>query len=311
MRYENDSFNRYEAAQKFALQTLNEIMDNNCINEEYISSFKELLYADVNCMYKAQLLELPSISNLMQTREIVDFAQMCDAKEMLTKEIAKIYKKQLFDLYKTYHDIEDDSLFATSMGKRALKNRVLHYLCSLKDEDGEVLCRKQYYDSMTMNDKVLALSLLENFYSVSAKNALKDFYEKYKNDLLIMNKYFTINSTAKRDDVLSRIVESQRDEVYDEKVPNLVRALIYGFTRNYSYFHAVDGSGYRFIADKVIEIDKINAQIASGLSGAFKVYKKLDEDHKSVMRAELERIIQTENLSNNTYEIISKILDNK
>ena len=311
MRYENDSFNRYEAAQKFALQTLNEIMDVKSMNKEYLSSFQELLNADVNYMYKAQLLELPSISNLMQTREIIDFEQMCDAKEALTKELAKIYKEQFLNLYRSHHDIKDHTLSSVSMGKRALKNRALYYLCSLKDEDGEALCMKQYYTSSTMNDKVVALSLLENFYSSSAQNALKDFYERYKHDLLIMNKYFTIISTAKRDDVLSRVLEAQKDEVYDEKVPNLVRALIYGFTRNYSYFHVADGSGYRFIADKVIEIDKINAQIASGLSGAFKVYKKLDEKHKSVMMVALKRIRETENLSNNTYEIISKILDNK
>lgn len=311
MQYENDSFNRYEAAQKFALQTLNEMMDNDKINEEYIGSFQELLSADIDTMYKAQLLELPSIANLMQTRETVDFAQMCDAKEMLTKHIAKQYKEQFLNIYKTYHDIRDDSLSSASMGKRALKNRALFYLTSLKDEDGEVLCSEQYFSSITMNDKVVALSLLENFYSISAQKALSDFYEKYKHDLLIMNKYFTIISTAKRDDVLSRVLEAERDEVYDEKVPNLVRALIYGFTRNYSYFHAADGSGYKYIADKVIEIDKMNAQIASGLSGAFKVYKKLDDNHKNVMQLQLERIIQAENLSNNTYEIISKILDSK
>jgi len=311
MQYENDSFNRYEAAQKFALQTLAEMMDSNTVNEEYVNSFQELLNADIDTMYKAQLLELPSIANLMQTREIVDFAQMCDAKEKLTKNIAKRYKEQFLNLYKTYHELGDDSLSSVSMGKRALKNRALSYLASLKDEDGEILCSEQYFSSITMNDKVVALSLLENFYSQSAQSALSDFYEKYKHDLLIMNKYFTIISTAKRDDVLSRVLASERDEVYDEKVPNLVRALIYGFTRNYSYFHAADGSGYKYIADKVIEIDKINAQIASGLAGSFKVYKKLDKNHKNVMQLQLERIIQAENLSNNTYEIISKILDNK
>jgi aminopeptidase N len=126
-----------------------------------------------------------------------------------------------------------------------------------------------------------------------------------------MNKYFTIISSAKRDDVLARVIDSQRDEVYDEKVPNLVRSLIYTFTRNYSYFHAKDGSGYKFIADKIIEIDKINAQIASGLAGAFKIYGKLDVYHKNVMKEQLERIIETNNLSDNTFEIVSKILDKK
>ncbi len=310
MRYENDSFNRYEASVKFALQTLNEIMDTNVINQEYMDAFKELLDADVDTMLKAQLLELPSIANLMQTREIADFQAMCDARERLTLEIATKYKEEFAALYQTYHENKDDALSSVSMGKRALKNRALSYLCALKDSDTQGVCKNQYYHAATMNDKVVALSLLENFYPQTAQKALQDYYERYKHDLLIMNKYFTIIATAARDDVLSRVIDSQRDEVYDEKVPNLVRALVYGFTRNYSYFHAADASGYRFIADQVIAIDKINAQIASGLAGAFKVYRKLDENHKGVMKTELQRILATENLSNNSYEIISKILDN-
>jgi aminopeptidase N len=311
MRFDNDSFNRYESAQQFALKVLNEMIDAKGIDESYVDAFKGLLDTGDDLLYSAQLLELPTIANLMQTRKVVDFQKMCDVKEELGTHLAKRYKDELLKLYRKNHDLLDDSLTAIAMGKRALKNRALSYLCFLKDDEIEILCNAQYYESKTMNDKVTALALLENFYPQSAKSALQDFYERYKDDLLIMNKYFTIISTAKRDDVLSRVVESQRDEVYDEKVPNLVRALLYGFARNYSYFHAADGSGYKFIADKVIEIDKINAQIASGLSGSFKVYQKLDESHKAVMRVELERIRESENLSNNTYEIISKILDNK
>ena len=311
MKYDNDSFNRYEAAQEFALQTLNAMIEGEKIDESYIDSYKELLDADVDLMYKAQLLELPSISNLMQTREVVDFQKLCDVKEELTKHIADTYKDRLLDLYKANHDNEDESISSKAMAARAIKNRALQFLCSLRSDDIGVVCNQQYYSSKTMNDKVIALSLLENFYSKTAEKALKDFYDKYKNDTLVMNKYFTIISSAKRDDVLSRVIESQRDEVYDEKVPNLVRSLVYTFTRNYSYFHAKDGSGYKFIADKIIEIDKINAQIASGLAGAFKIYGKLDVYHKNVMKEQLERIIETNNLSDNTFEIVSKILDKK
>ena len=311
MQYDNDSFNRYEAAQEFALQTLNTMIEKNSIDEEYVKSFKKLLDADVELMYKAQLLELPSISNLMQTRDIVDFKKLCDVREKLTKHLADTYKEQFLDLYRLHHTVEDDSISPSAMAKRAIKNRALQYLCSLQDDEAQDICDTQYFTSKTMNDKVIALSLLENFFSKSAEIALKDFYDRYKKDTLVMNKYFAIISSAKRDDVLSRVIESQRDEVYDEKVPNLVRSLIYTFARNYRYFHAKDGSGYRFIADKVIEIDKMNAQIASGLAGMFKVYQKLDDNHKNVMRAELERILATNNLSDNTYEIVFKILDKK
>ncbi|WP_345992277.1 aminopeptidase N [Sulfurimonas sp. HSL-1716] len=311
MKYDNDSFNRYEAAQEFALRTLNKLIDTGTIDELYVQSYRELLDADTDLMYKAQLLELPSISNLMQTRETIDFVKLCDARESLIRHIASIYKKEFFTLYKLNHDGENESVSSDAMAARALKNRALQFLCSLKSEDIQEICTKQYYDSKTMNDKVTALSLLENYFSKTAESALKDFYDKYKNDMLVMNKYFTVISSAKREDVLSRVVESQRDEVYDEKVPNLVRSLIYTFTRNYRYFHADDGSGYEFIADKVIAIDRINAQIASGLAGAFKIYGKLDSCHKNVMKVQLERILATDNLSDNTYEIVSKILDKK
>ena len=123
-----------------------------------------------------------------------------------------------------------------------------------------------------------------------------------------MNKYFSILSASTREGTLNRVIELQNDEVYDEKVPNLVRSVIGVFARNYKYFHAKDGSGYKFVADKIIEIDKINAQMASGLAGAFKIYAKMNALNKNRMKVELERVINTHSLSKNSFEIVSKIL---
>ena len=100
----------------------------------------------------------------------------------------------------------------------------------------------------------------------------------------------------------------QNDEVYDEKVPNLVRSLIGVFARNYKHFHAKDGHGYSFVADKIIEIDKINPQIASGLAGAFKIYNRINITNKVMIQKELKRVVSTHGLSKNSMEIIEKIL---
>jgi aminopeptidase N len=108
--------------------------------------------------------------------------------------------------------------------------------------------------------------------------------------------------------VLERVEKLQRDKVYDEKVPNLVRSLVGSFARNHKYFHAKDGSGYKFLADKIIAIDKINPQMASALCGAFKVYDKMNEHNKGLMKKELSRVISTQGLSKNSFEIIDKIL---
>jgi len=88
----------------------------------------------------------------------------------------------------------------------------------------------------------------------------------------------------------------------------LVRSLIGVFARNYKYFHSKNGLGYKFIADKIIDIDKINPQMASGLAGAFKIYERLNEKNRDAMKAELQRVLNEQSLSKNVYEIISKIL---
>jgi len=123
-----------------------------------------------------------------------------------------------------------------------------------------------------------------------------------------MNKYFSILALSQREGTLQRVQALQSDKAYDEKVPNLVRSLIGTFARNYKYFHAKDASGYAFIADKIIEIDAINAQMASGLAGAFKIYTRMNTVNRDLMKVELERIVATKGLSKNVYEMISKIL---
>jgi aminopeptidase N len=97
-----------------------------------------------------------------------------------------------------------------------------------------------------MTDKVVALDILENCDAGLAQTAMKDFYNKYKDQTLVMNKYFSILAASHREGTLDRVMALQNDEVYDEKVPNLVRSLIGVFARNYKHFHAKDGSGYKF-----------------------------------------------------------------
>jgi aminopeptidase N len=87
-----------------------------------------------------------------------------------------------------------------------------------------------------------------------------------------------------------------------------VRSLIGAFSRNYKHFHAKDGAGYNFLVEKIIEIDTINPQMASGLAGAFKIYNKMNEHNKLLMQKALKRVVSTQGLSKNSFEIISKIL---
>jgi len=310
MKHDKNSFIRYESAQSFAVCTLESIMKGEGIKKEFTEAYGYILDLDIDLSYKALLLELPSVSTLMQRQEVVDFEPIYEAKEKLSKHLAREHKDILLEIYNRFHMPSNDEIESGHIGKRAIKNRCLKLLSALESDEISHIVKKQYEESLTMTDRVVALDILENTHGDFAEVALKDFYKKYKDDTLVMNKYFSILSASERDATLQRVIALQNDAAYDKKVPNLVRSLIGVFARNYKHFHAKNGLGYSFIADKIIEIDKINPQIASGLAGAFKIYKRLNSVNKKMMKTELERVVSTQSLSKNCFEIISKILKN-
>ena len=310
MKHDKNSFVRYESAQSFGVEVIESIMNGAEIDKKYLDAYKNILESDLDLSYKALLLELPSISSLMQRQKEVDFDLLYDAKEKLSLSLAQTFKDKLLEIYNTYHLPTCSDIDALNIGKRSIKNRCLRLLSELESDDIISLVTTQYNESLTMTDRVVALDILENISPKFAKPAQSNFYKKYKDDTLVMNKYFSILSASHRDGTLQRVIELQKDDAYNELIPNLVRSLIGVFARNYKHFHAKDGSGYKFVADKIIEIDKINPQMASGLSGAFKIYEKLNKVNKIAMKTELERVISTQSLSKNVYEIVSKIIKN-
>jgi len=308
MKHDNNGFVQYESTQEFALQTLQTLMDGEDVDERFVEAYGYILDLDIDNSYKALLLDLPSVTTLMQRQEVIDFEPIYDAREYLEKYLAFTYEDELLELYEHNHDPLSQEIDAVSIGKRAIKNRALKLLSTLEEDEYLDLVKEQYYKSSTMTDKITSLDILENSSTIESNGEFLDFYKKYKSETLLMNKYLSLFSASSREGVLERIQELEKDEVYDNRVPNLVRSLIGVFARNYKYFHAKDGSGYKFIVDKIIEIDTINAQMGSALCGAFKLYDKMNEKNKDLMQKELNRIITTHNLSKNSYEIISKII---
>ena len=178
-----------------------------------------------------------------------------------------------------------------------------------RSEEAEQACISQYADAATMTDRIAALALMEAYLPEAAQKGLKDFYERYRRDTLVMNKYFAVCAASERAGCLERVAVLTEDPCFDMKVPNLVRSLIGTFSRNHLHFHDKNGAGYRFVAEKIVALDAINPQIASGLAGAFKLYKRLHPDNREAMKRELEGILAVEGLSKNVYEIVEKILE--
>ena len=158
-----------------------------------------------------------------------------------------------------------------------------------------------------VTDRLAALKALVNRDGGEAQ--LADFATRWQDDALVMDKWFTLQATSRRPGALSRVEKLMDHPAFSLRNPNKVRALISAFCQqNLAHFHAADGYGYAFAADRIIEIDKSNPQIAARLASCFNRWPRLEPKRQAMMRAELERICATENLSNGTFEIVSKAL---
>ena len=309
MQHDRDGFNRYEAVQQASKAMIEKFLAQDKIDEMYLKAYGTILEdEDLQLQSKAYMLELPSLQVLMQEQTVVDVAALSKALSTLKKSIALHHKEAFITLYQKYHKPQNSALDSVSMGERAVKNRVLSFLMALEDDEIDQYALQQYKESVTMTDRIVALDLLENYRADLGEACLRDFYQRYKEDTLVMNKYLSVLAASEREGTIDRVQALQNDPVYNIKVPNLVRSLIGVFARNAVAFHAQSGHGYSFVADKVIEIDAINPQIASGLVGAFKGYSQLTQRNQRLMQIELQKILAVENISSNVYELVEKIL---
>ena len=310
MSHATDGFNRYEATQKAAMAALDRYIDSGEIDTQYIENFGDILNdANLGLEAKAYMLELPSLSVLMQEQELIDVAPLSKALGTMRRALANKYHIKMLVEYHVCHRPDNSDIDAQSMGERALKNVLLGYLIALDEPRVHELCARQYDECATMTDRIVALDLLENYAPALAAERLQHFYERYKEDTLVMNKYLSVLSASEREGTIDRVQALQNDPVYDVKVPNLVRALIGVFARNAVAFHAPTGHGYAFLAEKVIELDAINPQIASGLTTAFRSYSRLNPENRALMKDALEMIVNEKEISSNVLELVEKILD--
>jgi len=307
LKYDNNAFSKFDAMQNFALESLEAVMCGKELNPEFIDSYGYLLELEIDLAYKALLLELPSVSTLVQRQEVIDFDKIILAKEHVEKRLATAHREKLLKLYYAHHSPQS-GIDAKAMSQRSLKNQSLKLLSTLDELSIINLAQEQYKNSNSMSDKMVALSIIESSEKHYSNTELTDFYQTYQSEHLVMTKYLYLLASSKRKGLLERVQELEKSSLYDKSVPNIVRALIGGFVSNEQYFHAKDGSGYHFVVDKIIEIDAINAQVSSRLAGSFKLYEKMNQTSKVLMKQELERILEQEDISTNLFEIISKIL---
>ena len=316
MAHDTDPFNRWEAGQKFAsillTKILREISEGHeaQIDKSFVEALGQTLTDEgLDPAFRALACQLPSEQLLAEQVEEADPTAIHLSREFLRKAIANGLHQELMKVYDTNRSNLPYNPDATSAGRRALKNLALSYISMLDDVQCQVLAGQQFRDADNMTDRMAALVVLNDRDGEERDAALADFYDRYKDDAIVIDKWLSLQATSSRSDTLDQVKKLMDHQIFSIRQPNKVRALISSFCAGNPYrFHAQDGSGYQFLADRILQIDPVNPQIAARLATQLGRWRGYEHNLASLMQNELTRILATANLSPDVFEIASKSL---
>jgi aminopeptidase N len=278
--------------------------------ESFVDAFGRVLEdADRDPAFAAEALTLPSETYLAEQMEVVDPDTLHVVRSALTRSLAQAHQSALLGAYHAYATLDGYSPDASSAGRRALRNLCLAYLMEMETSEGCDLVYAQFKTADNMTDSLAALSLLADFECAQRTLALDAFYEHWKDEPLVIDKWLRVQAMSRLPGTLLEVRRLMTHPAFSMRNPNKVYALIGAYTAgNHVRFHAADGSGYDFLADAVIELDTFNAQVASRMARGFDRWKKFDAKHQAHARAALENIRSKAGLSKDVAEIVTKAL---
>jgi aminopeptidase N len=216
------------------------------------------------------------------------------------------------DLTRNYESLSDSASYspdAVSAGRRLLKNVCLDLLAATQETHAIRLAAKQYHSADNMTDRIAALGTLSLHPTPEREAAFEDFYQRYRDDPLIVDKWFSLQAMAPDPAALDRVRSLTRHPAFSMANPNRVRSLIGAFAQgNQTQFNRPDGAGYEFVADRILELDPNNPQVASRMSTAFRSWRALESGRRTHAQAALKRIADAPKLSRDVGDIVQRAL---
>ena len=290
MAHDSDGFNRWDAAQTLAQRILMALVSKPGadVPDGFLTAFRRaLLDREADKRLLAEVLSLPTESYLGDQMKTVDVDGIHRARERLRGYLGGRLRDELAAVFQENRETGPYDLEPASVGRRALKNLCLGYLVQAGDAHALRWCQDQFAENRNMTDVVTALRLLVDEGGAVAEAATRDFYTRWAGDPLVLDKWFAVQATSKRADTLAKVTELLQHPAFSITNPNRVRSLIGAFAAgNQVRFHAADGAGYRFLTERVLELDPINPQIASRLLQCLTRWRRFDAHRQTLMRAE-------------------------
>ncbi|HEX3349148.1 MAG TPA: aminopeptidase N [Acetobacteraceae bacterium] len=313
-RHDTDPFVRWDSLQQYATQLLLALIpawvasEALHLDQTLVEAIGAVLHeSDADPSFAATAMALPSEGYLGDQMTVDDVDGVHAVRRFAAEQIGGALAPVLRETFERLSNAEDGTAIdARAIGRRSLKNLCLWYLARAEPDWAADAAFRQFERAGNMTDVLAALGVLTDLDVPQREAALGMFHAKWRDDPLVLDKWFAIQAGSTHPDVLRHVLALALDADFDLANPNRVRALVGTFAANRFGFHAAGGAGYRFLADTVLAIDPRNSQVAARMTTPLARWRRFDEARQALMLVALRRVRETPGLSRATLEMVSR-----
>lgn len=314
LQFAENEFVRWNAAQMLWERELRENLSRYqhnqalAFSEEVLQAFQQVLNQyQQDIELTSLILTLPKETEFAECFKTIDPEGIAVVHHFMLRTLAQQYKPSWYKIYNSIK-LEQYRLQTEDIALRGLRNLCLSYLAFT--DFGNNLASQHYFNANNMTDRLAALTAATKAKLPCRDELLADFEQQWQHDGLVMDKWFSLQATRPDEEVLSLVQHLTGHQSFNFNNPNRLRALVGSFVnQNPRHFHAIDGSGYRFLTDILIRLNEVNPQVAARLVEPLIRLKRYDEQRQKLMKRALERLNEVENLSKDLFEKIQKALE--
>ena len=316
MAHDSDPFARWEAGQQLGARLILELVEARkagrpmVVPGHFVDAIRRTLDDQrLDRSFIADAVTLPGLAFLGELTPEIDIEGLWAAQQRVRSVLSDRLADRWVSVYDANHATGPYRFTPAEVGRRRLRSTALSYL-SLEGGDAARRRAVAYFESAgNMTESIAGLAILAELGGTEGEAALAAFHERWKNEALVLDKWFAIQARTPTEGTLDRVRALVGHPSYDRRNPNRVYSLVGAFASgNPVQFHRAGGAGYRFLADQVLATDRLNPQIAARLLGPLGSWRRYDKVRQDLMRDELQRIVAEPGLSRDVFEIASKSL---
>jgi len=311
---DSDPFNRWEASQQLASRIMLVMLEQDReqwsqIQQPLLAAFSDLLSrSSLDAALVAEMMVLPGEKYIAEMLDQVDVQKLREVRETLKLGIASGNEDQLLQHYRDCIDNGEYQLHPEAIARRRLKNISLAYLLHLEQADYFGLCERQFERADNMTDQIACLQMVVHYRHALRDRIVSQFYQQWKDTPLVVDKWFSALGSSCADNAIAEIKPLFDHPAYTLTNPNRARSLLGAMVTNSSVFHQRDGAGYAFAAEKILQLDAINPQVAARLANPFVHWRKLVAQQGQLMKTQVEDMLSNSEMSNDLNELLTTSL---